>query len=98
MNLGSRSPREGTATACHFREQRRMIERIPVSDEVGDPSGGDIEDARARARTTIAQTLIGGAEGMRREKHVVQAKEWIRGIDRLLLEDVQAGSTNSAFA
>src|SRR5229473_5642400 len=35
---------------------------------------------------------------MRREKHVVQAQQWIRRIDRLLLEDVQAGSSNSAFA
>src|SRR5713101_7782987 len=68
------SPREGTATACQFRQQRRMIEHAPVGNEFGDASSGDIENARACARTTIAQTLIGGAEGMRCEKHVVKAK------------------------
>ena len=93
-----RSAHEGTATACQLLEQGRMIENASVDNEFGNPSGGDVDDARARARTTIAQALIGGAEGVRREKHVVQAEQWIRRIDRLLLEDVQAGSSNSAFA
>ena len=74
-----------------------MIEHAPVDNELGNPSGGDIENARACARTTIAQTLIGRAERMRRENHVVQSEEWIRRIDRLLFKYVQAGSLNSAF-
>src|SRR6516225_1291467 len=56
-----------------------------------------VQDRPDVSRAVSGEALVGPAERVRREDDVVQLQNWIVGIGRLLLKDIEPGAGDSTF-